>query len=184
MAGTTKKKSVSPAKTTFSFTAELERSDNKLWGSHIRVPVKAAEALISGGAKRIVCTLEGAPAFQCAILFYKKGLPVISVNKSLCTKLQITYGDEVHAEIGPDTSAYGLPMPEELKEVFRQDPAGKKVFHTLTPGKQRTLLYIINKPKDPDKRIGRSLVIVQHLKEQKGGIDYKKLSRSLKEAAF
>lgn len=184
MAGTAKKKTTTPANSTYAFTAELERSDNKLWGSHIRVPVKAAEALISGGAKRIVCTLESAPSFQCAILFYKKGLPVISVNKSLCTKLRITYGDEVRAVIGPDTSDYGLPMPEELKEVFRQDPAGKKVFHSLTPGKQRTLLYIINKVKDPDKRIGRSLVIIAHLKEQKGSIDYKKLSRSLKDSAY
>jgi len=81
----------------------------------------------------------------------------------------------------PDDSEYGLPLPEELKELFRQDPAGKKLFHALTPGKQRTLLYIVGNVKHTEKKVFRSLAIIRHLKENNGTIDYKKLNTALKD---
>lgn len=167
-----------------SFTAVLERSDNKLWGCHFPVPVKIADTLLSGTDKRVICSVNGLQTFQCAILFYRKGKPVISVNKKIRDALHLDFGMEAEVTLTKDQSEYGLPMPEELLEVFRQDPAGKKLFHALTPGKQRTLLYIIGKVKDQEKRIHRALVIVRHLHETGGSIDYKKLGVSLKEHAM
>lgn len=35
-----------------SFTAVLERSDNKLWGCHFPVPKKTADSLLSGTDRR------------------------------------------------------------------------------------------------------------------------------------
>lgn len=164
----------------FHFTSALEKSDNKLWGCHVPVPKEVAEKLIDEHSKRVVCTLNGKETYQCAMLYYKKGKPVISVNKKIRDSLGITFGMEVDVRLKKDTSEYGLPLPEELVEVFRQDKEGKKVFHSLTLGKQRTLLYIVGQAKDTEKRVLRSLVIVRHLKENKGKIDYKQLSVMLK----
>lgn len=41
-------------------------------------------------------------------------------------------------------------MPEELEELLHQDEEGNRLFHALTPGKQRTLLYYIGAPKTAD----------------------------------
>ncbi len=106
------------------------------------------------------------------------------MNKKIRDALKLDFGSEVNVTLRKDTSEFGLPMPEELLEVFRQDAKGKQLFLSLTPGKQRTLLYIIGKVKDPQKRVDRSLVIIHHLKEQKGTIDYKKLDRSLKNSVM
>ncbi|MFA6457076.1 MAG: DUF1905 domain-containing protein [Bacteroidota bacterium] len=160
----------------YRFTSSLEKSDNKLWGCHFRVPKKIALALSEPGSRRVVCTLNGKERYQCAILHFKTGLPVISVNKKVRDSLGVTFGSEVEVNLTKDDSDYGLPLPEELAEVFKQDAAGKKLFHALTAGKQRTLLYIIGNVKDPEKRVLRSLAIVRHLKENKGSIDYKKLN--------
>ncbi|MEZ4892245.1 MAG: YdeI/OmpD-associated family protein [Saprospiraceae bacterium] len=81
-----------------------------------------------------------------------------------------------------DTSEYGLPMPEEMAEVLAQDDEGDKLFHALTPGKIRTLLYIAGNVKSSEKRISRSIAIVEHLKETKGKIDFKMLNIKLKES--
>jgi hypothetical protein len=170
-----------PGKKSYRFTAVLERSDNKLWGCHFRVPKRVAASLKQHDSRRVISTVNGTERFQCAILHYETGLPVISVNKKIRDTLGIAFGSKVNVELQPDTSEYGLPLPPELKEVFRQDPEGKKIFHALTPGKQRTLLYIVGKGKDPEKKVLRSLVIIRHLKEQQGTIDYKKLNTSLKE---
>jgi hypothetical protein len=159
----------------FHFTSVLERSDNKLWGCHFPVPKKTADELKDGDSKRVVCTLNGTETYQCAILFYKKGKPVISVNKKVRDSLRIDFGSEVEVILKKDASEYGLPLPEELSEVFRQDKEGKKVFHALTRGKQRTLIYMVGNVKDSDKRVLRSLAIVGHLKENNGKIDYRKL---------
>ena len=165
---------------TFDFTSVLERSDNKLWGCHFPVPKKIADQLAEGDSKRVVCIINGKATYQCAILFYKKGKPVISVNKKIRDSLGVDFGSEVEVNLKKDVSEYGLPLPEELSEVFRQDKEGKKVFHALTRGKQRTLIYMVGNVKDSDKRVLRSLAIVDHLKENHGKIDYRKLTARLR----
>ena len=164
----------------FRFTSTLERSDNKLWGAHFRVPVDVEKKLIDKKSRRVICTLNGKEEYQCAILHYRTRLPVISVNSGLRKKLRLDFGSEVDVLLKRDSSEYGLPLPEELKELFRQDKEGDRIFHALSRGKQRTLLYIIGQGKSTDRRIERSLVIVQHLKTNKGKIDYRKLSQSLR----
>jgi uncharacterized protein YdeI (YjbR/CyaY-like superfamily) len=79
-----------------------------------------------------------------------------------------------------DESEYGLPMPEELQELLLQDEEGDRLFHALTIGKQRTLLYIVGSVKDTGKRISRALAIVNHLKATGGKIDYKKLNEAIR----
>ena len=56
---------------------------------------------------------------------------------------QLEPGDDVAVELVVDDSKYGAEMPEELAEVLKQDRAGDKLFHALTSGMQRTLIYMI-----------------------------------------
>ncbi len=173
-------KKPAPSKTGLRFNSTLEKSTNRLWGSHFRVPQEIVKRLMKGADRRVVCTLNDKVTYQCAMLPQQGGRFVISVNKSLCKKLKLDYGMDVQASLKKDESEYGLPLPEELEEVFRQDAAGKKLFHALTKGKQRTLLYIVGRGKTPDHRIAQSLAIVNHLKINKGKIDYRQLSNTLK----
>jgi uncharacterized protein YdeI (YjbR/CyaY-like superfamily) len=88
----------------------------------------------------------------------------------------------VLVELIPDTSKYGLPMPAEFEELLEQDIKGSDLFEALTDGKKRTLLFIIGKPKSPDLRIRNGIVILEHLKRNKGKIDYKQLNIDMKNA--
>ena len=162
------------------FTSTLERSDNKLWGAHFEVPKRVATKLIKGQDRRVICRLNGEAEYQCALLPHGNGSFVITVNKKLRDKLHLKPGSEVEVSLQKDDSAYGLPMPEEMREVLRQDSRANKLFHALTPGKQRTLLYIVGNVKDPDRRIMRSIAIAEHLKANDGMIRYKQLSEAMK----
>src|SRR5512138_3091519 len=99
------------------------------------------------GSRRVVCTINGTETFQCALLPWDDIFTII-VNKAKRERLGIVGGDKISVELKVDESKYGLPMPKELKEVLRQDPEGNKLFHSLTAGKQRTMLYYIGKIKD------------------------------------
>ena len=135
------------------------------------------------GSRRVVCTINDSESFQCALL-PSDGDFVIVVNKVKRDKLKIGEGDPITVELAKDDSKYGLPMPAEFKEVLNQDPGGNKVFHSLTPGKQRSILYLIGKVKDIDKRIHTALVVIEHLKKNEGKILGDQLQIELKRPIF
>lgn len=136
-----------------------------------------------GKFKRVVCTINGGEGFQCALLpsgdmFY------IIVNKKKRDALGIVAGDIVDVLLIKDESKYGLPMPEEFEEVLKQDLDGDRLFHALTAGKQRSILYLISKAKNIDLRIHYALLVVEHLKANDGKIIDQKLYEELKRPVF
>jgi Domain of unknown function (DUF1905)/Bacteriocin-protection, YdeI or OmpD-Associated len=136
-----------------------------------------------GKSKRVLCSIKGAEPFACALMpwgdiFY------IMVNKLRRTELGLNVGDNVDVILEKDESKYGMPMPEELQEVLNQDPEGNKLFHLLTAGKQRSMMWFIGKVKDIDKRIHTALIFVEHLKKNDGKIVYEELQQELKRPMF
>lgn len=54
------------------------------------------------------------------------------------------------------------PVPDELTQAFESDPAFKKAFYSLTPGRQRGYLIYFSQPRQAQSRIGR----IEKYKEQ------------------
>jgi uncharacterized protein YdeI (YjbR/CyaY-like superfamily) len=108
----------------------------------------------------------------------------IIVNKKKREAAGIVAGDMVDVSLVKDESKYGLPMPEEFREVLDQDAEGDRLFHALTAGMQRSILYLVSRPKDIDLRIHRALLIIEHLKENGGKIIGPKLHAELKRPIF
>lgn len=132
-----------------------------------------------GKSKRVLCSIKGAQPFACALMpwgdfFY------IMVNKLRRAELALNLGERVDVVLEKDESKYGMPMPEELQEVLNQDPEGDKLFHALTAGKQRSMMYFIGKVKDIDRRIHTALVFIEHLKKHAGKVVYEDLQKELK----
>lgn len=105
----------------------------------------------------------------------------IMVNKKVREQLGLKEGDQVTLELMKDTSEYGMPMPESLQVMLDQDEIGSEYFHALTPGKQRSLIYLVSKVKNIDKQINKALAILDHLKDVNGQLDFKLLTDKIKE---
>lgn len=164
------------------FNTLLERSPETSGWHFLVIEKKTADKLLfKDQYKRVVCTINGGEPFQCALM-PSSGKFYIIVNKKKRDALGIAAGDKVKVELVIDESKYGLPMPAEFREVLDQDPEGDKLFHSLTAGKQRSLLYFIGNVKDIDKRIHQSLVIIEHLKDNGKVMDkllYEELKRPM-----
>ncbi len=159
--------------------AELVKWDDSGWHSLLIDRTVVARLAFKDRYKRVVCTINGGEPFQCALL-PSGGRFYIIVNKKKREALGIVAGNKVAVELAIDESKYGLPMPEDFREVLDQDPEGDKLFHALTPGKQRSLLYYLGNIKDIDQRIHQALLIVDHIKEHGKVIDkllYQELKR-------
>jgi hypothetical protein len=162
------------------FKATIENFHTRLWSYHIKVPARIELYFKEKGVKRVVCKLNKKLDFQCAIMPAGDDVYFINVNKKIREQLQLKEGSQVQVQLVEDDSTYGLPMPDELKEVLAQDPEGDALFHQLTPGKQRNIIYAAGQVKNTDLRIQRAIVMIEHLKNNEGKINFKALYQELR----
>lgn len=134
--------------------------------------------------RRVLCTLNNTLEFNCALLPDGKGNLFINLNKEIREKLSLNIDDEVLVSLVKDESKYGMPLPEVFEELLYQDPEGEKLFNALTPGKIRSLLYVIDKPKSEGLKLEKGLVILDYLKESDGKLDFKELNAAFKSNRF
>ena len=151
------------------------------YGPHIVIPNNVFEKMLElVPNKRVKCTLNNEMTVSRA-MSPKGNINYILLNKDIVKKLKIDFGDEVSVELQPDQSKYGIDITEEMEEVLYSDPEGNDLFDKLTPGVQRSLIYIVNKIKSSQLRIERSFVILEHLKKMKGKVEYKILQQDFKD---
>lgn len=161
------------------FSAKLDQFYNDLWGFHFVVPKEIALSFIQEDDRRVIATFNDEIKNHCALM-PKKGEYFILINKQTREKLKITVGDSVLISLEKDTSEYGMPMPEEMLMVLSQDEDSFRIFEGLTPGKKRTLIFLVSSVKNIDSRIRKSLAIAEHLKLCNGKIDFKQLNELIK----
>ncbi len=131
---------------------------------YIMLDNKAVVTLTKGGNKRAICKLNDTAEFHCAIIAKKEGGHFINIGSVICKKLNIKVGSQVTAAFQVDKTEYQFDMPEELKEVLESDKEADRVFHSLTDGNQRGLMYLVSQVKSSDKRIERALKIAEKIK--------------------
>ena len=150
---------------TVDFTSVI---GDETWGHCLSVPPIYADMFkTDNGSRRVVCVLNGSMTLHAAIMPYGNGW-VISMNKTNLKKLGLKVGSPVQVNMRQDDSEFGLPMPEEFREVLDQDTLAKGYFDALTAGKKRSLIHIVTGVKNVDKRIERALMLADKLKESKG----------------
>ena len=130
--------------------------------------------------KRVKCTLNNTITVSRAMTL-KDNFYYLLLNKEVLKKCNCTIGGNVIVELQPDTSKYGIDITEEMEEVLFSDPEGNNLFQKLTPGMQRSLIYMINKIKTSQLRIERSFVILEHLKKNKGKVNSELLHQDFKD---
>lgn len=165
-----------------SYKTQVSQYDSTLWSVYIPVPTDIAESFLESKTKRVVCTINNSLSLHCAILSMGNGNYYMLLNKDNRKKLKLNIGDAIDIIIEPDTSQYGIALPEEMKELLFLDQEGSEVFHKLTPGKQRSLLFLVGKPKNSETRLKKAVVILDYLKMTGGKLDFKELNEAFKQA--
>ncbi len=163
-----------------TFTSKLKRLDSQVWYLAIEVPADIGDQFKEKNKTRLIATYNGSEKAFCAFMPATEKGYWLTINKEIRTKLKLQEGDRVDVSLEPDESEYGIPLPEEMEELLLQDELGSKVFHTLTPGKQRSLLWMIGKPKNSDTRLKKALGVMEYLKLVKGKLDFKELNEFMK----
>ncbi len=169
----------------FSYSTPLTKDDESslMWYFKIHVPDEYVQQL-NKPDKRVLCSINGDDYFHCALTSNGQGSFHVIVNKERRKKLKIEVGDEVQVKIQKDKSKYGMPVTESFTALCEQDPEGDKLFHSLTMGKQRSLLNLMCKPKSETKQLEKVLIIFDYLKSVNGALDFKELNEAFKNNRF
>ena len=163
------------------FSDTLQVFDDNLWYFHIPVPKYIADYLLgTDGNRRVVATYNGSKEIQCALFPNGNDEWFLNLGKEVRKLVGVNVGDLIQVTIKKDESEYGLPLPEELAELWAIDDEGKRVFHLLTKGKQRSLLHIVGKPKTSETRVKKAIIMNDYLKSTGGKLDFKELQEAFK----
>jgi len=167
-----------------SWKAKLCKGESALWGHYVIVPEAIAKTFLNKKIKRVICTINNELKIHAALMHKKNQHIFININNEIRKRFHLEIGSIVSLEIQEDKSKYGMTFPEEMKELMHQDPEGDAAFHKLTPGRQRSLLYLISKPKTSESRLKKALVILDYLKATGGKLDFKELNIAFKASKF
>lgn len=158
----------------------LKHFHNRLWSYYVAVPKEIGDRFVEGSHRRVLCAINGRAPIHSALMPKGEEYTIYVTNK-LQKELAIEEGDELTITLEKDTSEYGFPMPESLEILLSQDEEGRNYFESLTKGRQRSLIYLVQKVKNVDSQLAKGLAILHHLKEAKGVLDFKRLNVWIKE---
>jgi hypothetical protein len=145
---------------------------------HLTLPIGLAKKLLQQKIKRVQLII-GSHTLHKPIQQYK-GVYFFTFAQKERKLFNVGLGDSLEVIIDEDKSQYQIKIPEEMKVLLEEDKEGSKHFHNLTPGKQRSLLYIVDKVKSSELRLNKALAIVEHLKTNSGKLDFKVLYEAFK----
>ena len=156
-----------PAKKT-AFDSIIEKLPFKGGMHFMNVPDPIAKKFAERKAVRIFCTINNNVKYACALRPNGAGGFYINVGTPILRRGKLKLNQKVQVTIQADNTEYGHQIPEELTELLAIDPEGEKYFNQLTNGMRRSLIYYIAQAKSIDKRIERSLLFINRLKNTKG----------------
>ncbi|MDO8967851.1 MAG: YdeI/OmpD-associated family protein [Algoriphagus sp.] len=161
------------------FIGKMGKFDFNHWHFHIPVPIGIADQMMDVSHRRVLIWIKNNGPYHMALLKSKEYWYVL-VNQELRKKLELDEYHSIPVRIERDLSEFGHDVPEELQVLLDQEEEGNDYFRKLTPGKQRSLIFLVTKVKNPESRMKKSLAIIHHLKLAKGNLDFKQLNTLIK----
>lgn len=156
-------------KDSVSFSTTIGTLSHLVGTRYLHIPASIVQELGGKLSLRLLCTVNGKLTFQGGFVSLGNGDAYISINQKRMKELGVETGDTVQLKLEKDNSEYGVPVPEELVELFAQDEEGFGRFKALAKGMQRYILNHVSSVKSPQKRVDRAVMLISNLKKCKPG---------------
>ena len=111
---------------------------------------------------RLICTLENKLSFQCGLNHLGDGNYFIILSSKILEMIEKQLNDKIIFSINIDPNPLGVDMPEVLESLLEQDNNLKEKFEKLTLGKQRNIIHQMNKIKNFDLQIKKTIELINN----------------------
>lgn len=154
---------VSSISTAWNFTAPVKRFSIEGGMHYLELPNAAAEEMRATGYKRWVCTIQDALTWHCGLLPTGEGTWFVVLSKAKMKAVEAHVGDWLNVDMVPDTSKYGMPLPEDLADILADDTEFERRFDAMLPGKRRNAIHQIASAKTPETAAKRIIKLMEQL---------------------
>jgi hypothetical protein len=150
-----------------SYKTEIRRLDSlKLF--YVEIPFDVLTFFSDAETKnmynqRLMISINHCDLWHGGVVSLGNQTGYISIKGKILKDLGVHLDDEVDVYLTEDRSEYGMPFPEEVKEILAQNPSYEKFFYSLSMGKRRYVLYYVDQVKNVDKRIERAHFMLEKL---------------------
>ncbi len=150
-----------------SYKTEIRRLDSlKLF--YVEIPFDVLTFFSDAETKniynqRLMISINHCDLWHGGVVSLGNQTGYISIKGKILKDLGVHLDDEVYVYLTEDLSEYGMPFPDEVKEVLAQNPSYEKFFFSLSMGKRRYVLYYVDQVKNVDKRIERAYFMLEKL---------------------
>jgi hypothetical protein len=127
------------------------------------VPPEVSSPIREAKIKRLVAQLNDGQEWSCALGSAGPGEFMVMVSKARLDAHGLRVGSLAQMSLRPDTSRYGMLVPEALAEVFEFDPDIEVAFQRLLPGRQRNHLHVIGSAKSEETAAKRIAALLREL---------------------
>lgn len=147
----------------FNFTAQVKRFSMEGGMHYLELPNEAADEMRATGHKRWVCTIQDALTWHCGLLPTGDRTWFVVLSKAKMNAVEAHVGDWLNVDMVPDTSKYGMPLPEDLAELLADDPEFERKFDAMLPGKRRNAIHQIATAKSTETAAKRIIKLMESL---------------------
>ena len=134
------------------YTIAIQKLEHLVGMRYLEVPADIIKKLGGKFNVRLLCTVNNAITFQGGLVALGEGSGYISLNLKRMKEIGVKDGELVRVTLNADESKYGMEVPTELKELFKQDKEGKKRFDRLSPGRQRYVIHYVSSVKKQSEK--------------------------------
>jgi hypothetical protein len=154
---------------TIRFSARLEPAE---LGTYVVIPPDVVAALQVSGRTSVTGTIDGRPFSNQFMPYMYEGIGrqvVMVVNKSVRMSLGKNAGDSVEFVLGRDarSRSASVPVPVELEQALRADPAARAAFDALAPSHRREHAEYVAGAKREQTRQRRAAQTIDRLSNRK-----------------
>lgn len=128
----------------------------------LKVNAETVNRLKYKNKTRLICKLDHKVSFQCGLNHYGDCNFFIIISSRNMKLINRKSGDKIYFEITEDPNPLGAEIPETVSILLEQDDALKEKFNELTDGKKRSILIQINKIKDLDKQVSKTIALINN----------------------
>lgn len=131
------------------------------------VAVPPAIARRFPGAKRLRGSIDGT-TFSRAVFTADDGELRLRFGRDWLRDAGLSAGDVVTVQLDEDQDPDRVDVPEELAHLLETDPVAEHLWEELTPGRQRSLIYGVERAKRAETRHRRAQSVIDGLRNEFG----------------
>jgi len=150
------------AKKSHSFKATLERPENNLGWTIIRVPPKVSRAFKTRAMLKVKGEINHFP-FRTSLFPTGRGTHTLLVNKAMQKGANVTLGMTAEFRLEPDLAERKITIPPQLTRILKEDRRFARWFETLNYSARKWLSDWIVQPKSLDARTRRAEQVAEQL---------------------